>query len=150
MENSCWLRGELAGEQVAIRAGFVGKRWRADDNPEEEIELNQVDSSEHRCALCGMTRHIRRLELPYRRRGCARRGVRFITLALGGTVVFLHLRWRALAYVANSWLVLAVLVYFLANVLLAKRAEETHHLDRSTGRAAVAKARGSCLRFLRV
>jgi hypothetical protein len=46
-----------------------------------------------------------------------------LTLALGTTVVFLHLRWRALAYVANSWLVLGVLVYFLANVLLAKRAE---------------------------
>jgi hypothetical protein len=48
-----------------------------------------------------------------------------ITLALGSTVVFLHLRWRALAYVADSWLVLGVLVYFLANVLLPKRAEET-------------------------
>ena len=48
-----------------------------------------------------------------------------LTLALGSTVVFLHLRWRALAYVANSWLVLGVLVYFLANVLLAKRAEPT-------------------------
>src|SRR5688572_3895767 len=48
-----------------------------------------------------------------------------LTLALGSTVVFLHLRWRALAYVANSWLVLGVLVYFLVNILLAKRAEET-------------------------
>ena len=30
-----------------------------------------------------------------------------LALALGGTVVFLHLQWRALAYVANSALVLA-------------------------------------------
>jgi hypothetical protein len=41
-------------------------------------------------------------------------------LALGGTLVFLHLQWRALAYVANSALVLAVLVYFLAGGLLVK------------------------------
>jgi hypothetical protein len=48
-----------------------------------------------------------------------------LTLALGSTVVFLHLRWRALAYVANSWLVLGVLVYFLVNILLTKHVEET-------------------------
>jgi hypothetical protein len=44
-------------------------------------------------------------------------------LALGSTVVFLHLQWRALAYVANSWMVLGVLVYFLASNLLALRIE---------------------------
>jgi len=30
-----------------------------------------------------------------------------LALALGGTLVFLHLQWRAIAYVANSALVLA-------------------------------------------
>lgn len=43
-----------------------------------------------------------------------------IALALGGTLVFLHLQWRAVAYVGNSVLVLAVLVYFLASALLVK------------------------------
>ena len=46
-----------------------------------------------------------------------------LALALGGTLVFLHLQWRALAYVANSALVLAVLVYFLVSALLETRAE---------------------------
>ena len=44
-----------------------------------------------------------------------------LALALGGTVVFLHLQWWALAYVANSTLVLGVLFYFLACNLLATR-----------------------------
>ena len=41
--------------------------------------------------------------------------------------MFLHLRWWALAYVANSWLVLAVLVYFLVKLLLgeARRGDTT-------------------------
>jgi hypothetical protein len=36
-------------------------------------------------------------------------------------MVVVHLHWRAVAYVANSVLVLAVLVYFLASTLLVKR-----------------------------
>jgi hypothetical protein len=44
-----------------------------------------------------------------------------LALALGGTMVVVHLQWRAVAYVANSVLVLAVLVYFLASTLLVKR-----------------------------
>jgi hypothetical protein len=50
-----------------------------------------------------------------------------LALALGGTLVFLHLQWRAIAYVANSALVLAVLVYFLVNALLAKRVAAARH-----------------------
>lgn len=44
-----------------------------------------------------------------------------LALALGGTVVFLHWQWRAIAYVANSALVLGMLVYFLVSALLEKR-----------------------------
>jgi hypothetical protein len=47
-----------------------------------------------------------------------RHTVVLLALALGGTLVVLHLEWRAVAYVANSVLVLAVLVYFLASALL--------------------------------
>jgi hypothetical protein len=54
-----------------------------------------------------------------------------LALALGGTVVYLHLQWRALAYVANSALVLAVLVYFLACALLVKRVAAASSPDRA-------------------
>jgi hypothetical protein len=53
-----------------------------------------------------------------------------LALALGGTLVFLHLQWWALAYVANSALVLAVLVYFLASALLEKRVAAAPSPDR--------------------
>ena len=52
-----------------------------------------------------------------------------LALALGGTLVFLHLQWRALAYVANSALVLAVLVYFLVSALLATSAGRAASAD---------------------
>ena len=53
--------------------------------------------------------------------GEARYSCALIGLALAGTVVFLHLEWRALAYVANSGLVLAFMGYFLCCALLAAR-----------------------------
>jgi hypothetical protein len=53
--------------------------------------------------------------------GEARHSCALIGLALAGTVVFLHLEWRALAYVANSGLVLAFLGYFLCCALLTAR-----------------------------
>ena len=53
--------------------------------------------------------------------GEARYSCALIGLSLAGTVVFLHLEWRALAYVANSGLVLAFLGYFLCCALLAAR-----------------------------
>ena len=48
-----------------------------------------------------------------------------LALALAGTVVFVHLQIWAFAYVVNSALVLAVLIYFLANALLATRVSST-------------------------
>jgi hypothetical protein len=53
-----------------------------------------------------------------------------LALAFGGTLVFLHLQWWALAYVANSALVLAVLVYFLGSALLEKRVAAAPSSDR--------------------
>ena len=53
--------------------------------------------------------------------GDARRSSALLGLALAGTVVFLHLQWRALAYVVNSGLVLAFLAYFLGCTLLGAR-----------------------------
>jgi hypothetical protein len=53
--------------------------------------------------------------------GDARHTSALIGLALAGTVVFQHLEWRALAYVANSGLVLGFLAYFLLSALLAAR-----------------------------
>jgi hypothetical protein len=56
-------------------------------------------------------------------------------LALGGTVVFLELQWRPIAYIANSALVLALLVYFLSGTLLARRAEFVQTEPRLAGSA---------------
>ena len=77
----------------------------------------------------------------------ARHTVVLLALSLGGTFVFLHLQWRALAYVANSALVLAVLAYFLASALLCKAHRRRAVCGPGQG-ASIAKARGSRLRFL--
>lgn len=54
--------------------------------------------------------------------GHPRHSAVLLALALGSTIVFLHAQWRAVAYVANSALVLAVLVYFLLSAIAAARA----------------------------
>ncbi|HSL70424.1 MAG TPA: hypothetical protein VK864_09290, partial [Longimicrobiales bacterium] len=54
--------------------------------------------------------------------GHPRHSAVLLALALGSTVVFLHAQWRAVAYVANSALVLTVLVYFLLSAIAAVRA----------------------------
>jgi hypothetical protein len=68
----------------------------------------------------------------------ARHSAALIGLALAGTVVFLHLQWRALAYVANSGLVLAFLAYFLSCALLAARTSTAGPPDTGyrTGRSS--------------
>jgi hypothetical protein len=53
--------------------------------------------------------------------GHPRHGAVLVALSLGGTIVFLHALWRPAAYVANSALVLAVLVYFLLNAIAEAR-----------------------------
>ncbi len=57
-----------------------------------------------------------------------------LALALGSTVVFLHAQWRAVAYVANSALVLTVLVYFLLSAIATVRAAPA---ERTVPRARV-------------
>jgi hypothetical protein len=53
--------------------------------------------------------------------GHPRHSAVLLALALGGTIVFLHALWRPAAYLANSALVLAVLVYFLLNAIAEGR-----------------------------